>query len=147
MNMGDAAGAPPRPGLLTTVAWKLGGETTYALEGSAFIAGAAVQWLRDGLGLIKKAADIEALATTVKDTGDVVFVPALAGLGAPHWRPEARGLFAGLDRSTTAAPPGARGAGGHRAADSRPGRRDEARLGPRHPRLQGRRRRGARTTC
>jgi len=92
-------------GLLTTVAWRLGGTgtTTYALEGSSFIAGAAVQWMRDGLKAIKRAPDIEALAATVKDSGDVVFVPALAGLGAPHWRPEARGLFAGIDRSTTGA--------------------------------------------
>lgn len=92
-------------GLLTTVAWRLGGTgtTTYALEGSSFIAGAAVQWLRDGLKIIKRAPDIEALAASVKDSGDVVFVPALAGLGAPHWRPEARGLFAGMDRSTTVA--------------------------------------------
>ncbi|NTX34534.1 glycerol kinase GlpK [Myxococcus sp. CA033] len=92
-------------GLLTTVAWRLGGtgSTTYALEGSSFIAGAAVQWMRDGLKIIKRAPDIEALAASVKDTGDVVFVPALAGLGAPHWRPEARGLFAGMDRSTTVA--------------------------------------------
>jgi glycerol kinase len=89
-------------GLLTTVAWRLGDATTYALEGSAFVAGAAVQWLRDGLGLIRKAADVESLAKSVKETGDVVFVPALAGLGAPHWRPEARGLFAGIDRSTRA---------------------------------------------
>jgi glycerol kinase len=90
-------------GLLTTVAWRLGERTSYALEGSSFIAGAAVQWLRDGLKVIKRAPDIEALAESVKDSGDVVFVPALAGLGAPHWRPEARGLFAGLDRSTTVA--------------------------------------------
>ncbi|WP_164017580.1 glycerol kinase GlpK [Pyxidicoccus trucidator] len=92
-------------GLLTTVAWRLGGTgtTTYALEGSSFIAGAAVQWMRDGLKAIKRAPDIEALAASVKDSGDVVFVPALAGLGAPHWRPEARGLFAGIDRSTTVA--------------------------------------------
>jgi len=92
-------------GLLTTVAWRLGGtgSTTYALEGSSFIAGAAVQWMRDGLKVIKRAPDIEALAASVKDSGDVVFVPALAGLGAPHWRPEARGLFAGMDRSTTVA--------------------------------------------
>ena len=89
-------------GLLTTVAWKIGPETNYALEGSAFIAGAAVQWLRDQLKLIEKASDIEALAKTVKDSGDLVFVPALAGLGAPHWRPEARGLVAGLHRGTTA---------------------------------------------
>jgi glycerol kinase len=90
-------------GLLTTVAWSVGGEVTYALEGSSFIAGAAVQWLRDGLGLIKRAADVEALAKQVKDSGDVVFVPALAGLGAPHWRPEARGVIRGIDRGTTAA--------------------------------------------
>ncbi|SEL30480.1 glycerol kinase [Stigmatella aurantiaca] len=90
-------------GLLTTVAWRLGERTSYALEGSSFIAGAAVQWLRDGLKVIKRASDIEALAESVKDSGDVVFVPALAGLGAPHWRPEARGLFAGIDRSTTVA--------------------------------------------
>jgi glycerol kinase len=102
MNVGTAPVASTS-GLLSTVAWTLGSETTYALEGSAFIAGAAVQWLRDGLGLIKKASDIEKLAQKVKDTGDVVFVPALAGLGAPHWRPEARGLFAGIDRSTSSA--------------------------------------------
>ncbi len=89
-------------GLLTTVAWKLPDETAYALEGASFIAGAAVQWLRDGLGLIKRAPDVEELAKTVKSTGEVVFVPALAGLGAPHWRPSARGLIAGIDRGTTA---------------------------------------------
>ncbi|MBI5546160.1 MAG: glycerol kinase GlpK [Deltaproteobacteria bacterium] len=91
-----------KKGLLSTVAWKVGGEVNYALEGSAFIAGAAVQWLRDGLKLIKKASEIEALAKTVKDSGEVVFVPALSGLGAPHWRPEARGLLAGLSRDTHA---------------------------------------------
>jgi glycerol kinase len=90
-------------GLLTTVAWQIGGEVAYALEGSSFIAGAAVQWLRDGLGLIKKSADVEALARQVKDSGGVTFVPALAGLGAPHWRPEARGVLRGIDRGTTAA--------------------------------------------
>ena len=100
MNVGETPVAS-KAGLLTTVGWKLDGKTTYALEGSCFIAGAAVQWLRDGLGLIKKASDIEALAKTVKTSGDVVFVPALAGLGAPHWRPDARGLFAGIDRGTT----------------------------------------------
>ncbi len=102
MNVGDQPVAS-KAGLLSTVAWKVGGQTNYALEGSAFIAGAAVQWLRDGLKLIKKASDIEKLAAQVKQTGEVVFVPALAGLGAPHWRPEARGLFAGIDRSTTSA--------------------------------------------
>ena len=102
MNVGDKPVAS-KAGLLSTVAWKVGAQTTYALEGSSFIAGAAVQWLRDGLGLIKRSEDVEALAAKVKETGEVVFVPALAGLGAPHWRPEARGLFAGIDRSTTAA--------------------------------------------
>ncbi|MFL5321433.1 MAG: glycerol kinase GlpK [Myxococcaceae bacterium] len=102
MNTGEQPVAS-KAGLLTTVAWKIAGHTTYALEGSSFIAGAAVQWLRDGLGLIKKAADIETLAREVDDTGEVVFVPALAGLGAPHWRPDARGIIAGIDRSTTRA--------------------------------------------
>ena len=102
MNVGDKPVAS-KAGLLSTVAWKVGTQTNYALEGSAFIAGAAVQWLRDGLKLIKKASDIERLASQVKETGAVVFVPALAGLGAPHWRPEARGIFAGIDRSTTSA--------------------------------------------
>jgi glycerol kinase len=102
MNTGEDA-VRSTAGLLTTVAWRMGGRTTYALEGSSFIAGAAVQWLRDGLKVIKRSADIERLAAQVKDTGDVVFVPALAGLGAPHWRPEARGLIAGMDRSTTIA--------------------------------------------
>ena len=90
-------------GLLTTVAWRLNGETTYALEGSAFIAGAAVQWLRDGLGIISTAAEIESLAAEVPDSGGVVFVPALAGLGAPHWRPDATGLFTGITGGTTRA--------------------------------------------
>ncbi len=89
-----------KSGLLTTVAWQLGDSVTYALEGSSFVAGAAVQWLRDGLQAIKKSAQVEKLARSVADSGEVVFVPALAGLGAPHWRPEARGLLMGLDRST-----------------------------------------------
>ncbi len=100
MNVGNAP-VQSKSGLLTTVGWRIGDEVTYALEGSSFIAGAAVQWLRDGLKLIKKSGDVEALARTVKETGAVVFVPALAGLGAPHWRPDARGLFAGIDRGTT----------------------------------------------
>ncbi|HEX2571305.1 MAG TPA: glycerol kinase GlpK [Polyangia bacterium] len=99
MNTGDRPVASTR-GLLTTVAWRIGGEVAYALEGSAFIAGAMVQWLRDGLGIIEKAADIEALARSVPDSGGVVAVPALSGLGAPHWRPEARGLLTGLTRGT-----------------------------------------------
>lgn len=93
-----------RAGLLTTVAWKLGNaEPVYALEGSAFVAGAAVQWLRDGLGIIQSSAEIEELARSVPDSGGVVFVPALAGLGAPHWRPHARGTILGLDRGSTKA--------------------------------------------
>lgn len=99
MNTGTSAVAS-KHGLLTTIAWKLGNTTTYALEGSAFIAGAAVQWLRDGLGIIKSASEVEALARTVASAGDVVFVPALAGLGAPHWDPHARGLIYGLSRDT-----------------------------------------------
>ena len=90
-------------GLLTTVGWQLGGDVTYALEGSCFIAGAAVQWLRDGLGLIENSADIEALARSVESSDGVVFVPALAGLGAPYWDPEARGLISGITRGTTRA--------------------------------------------
>jgi glycerol kinase len=102
MNVGD------RPllsehGLVTTPAWQIRGKTTYALEGSAFIAGAAVQWLRDGLGIIKKGSDVEALARQVESSDGVVFVPALAGLGAPHWDPDARGTITGLTRGTTAA--------------------------------------------
>lgn len=88
-------------GLLTTVAWRIGDQTTYAVEGSIFIAGAAVQWLRDGLGLIERASDIEALAASVPDNGGVYFVPALAGLGAPFWDPHARGTIVGLTRGTT----------------------------------------------
>jgi len=102
MNTGQTP-VTSNSGLLTTVAWKLSDKTYYALEGSSFIAGAAVQWLRDGLGLIKHASDIEELAREVDSTGEVTFVPALAGLGAPYWRPDARGLFCGLDRSTTRA--------------------------------------------
>jgi glycerol kinase len=90
-------------GLVTTAAWRIAGKTTYALEGSAFIAGAAVQWLRDGLGLIASAKDIEALARKVPSSDGVVFVPALAGLGAPHWDQDARGTITGLTRGTTAA--------------------------------------------
>ncbi len=89
-------------GLLTTVAWQLGekAKPVYALEGGAFICGAAVQWLRDGLGIIKRASDMEALARQVADHGGVEFVPALTGLGAPHWAPVARGTLTGLTRGT-----------------------------------------------
>ena len=87
-------------GMLTTIAWKLGDEITYAIEGSVFIAGAIVQWLRDGLGMIESSSDVEALARSVEDNGGVTLVPALAGLGAPHWRPEARGVIYGLTRGS-----------------------------------------------
>lgn len=90
-------------GLLTTIAWGLDGKTTYALEGSVFITGAAIQWLRDGLGIIAGAPEIEALAAQVSDTDGVYFVPAFVGLGAPHWDPYARGLIIGLTRGTTRA--------------------------------------------
>ncbi len=89
--------------LLTTVAWQLGGETYYALEGSIFIAGAVVQWLRDGLGLISESADIERLASQVSGSGGVTFVPAFTGLGAPYWNQHARGTMVGITRGTTAA--------------------------------------------
>jgi glycerol kinase len=102
LNTGDAAVAS-RHGLLTTIAWRLNGKVEYALEGSAFVAGAAVQWLRDGLGFFSSSAEVEELAATVPDAGGVVFVPALAGLGAPHWRPDARGLLCGLTRGSTKA--------------------------------------------
>ena len=102
MNTGGAP-VPSKSGLLTTVAWQVPGELAYALEGSAFIAGAAVQWLRDGLGFFTSAAEIEALATSVPDSGGVVVVPAFTGLGAPYWRPDARGLITGLTRGTTRA--------------------------------------------
>jgi glycerol kinase len=87
-------------GLLTTIAWGLGNQVCYALEGSIFITGAAVQWLRDGLGIIKEAAEIEALAAQATDTEGVYFVPALVGLGAPYWDMDARGTIVGLTRGT-----------------------------------------------
>ncbi len=90
-------------GLLTTVAWRIDGITTYALEGSIFVTGAAVQWLRDGLHLIPTSPDVEELAASVPDSGGVVFVPALTGLGAPDWDPAARGAILGLTRGTTSA--------------------------------------------
>jgi glycerol kinase len=102
MNTGGAPVASTS-GLLTTVAWEIPGELAYALEGSAFIAGAAVQWLRDGLGFVTSASEIEALARSVPDSAGVVVVPAFTGLGAPRWRPEARGVITGLTRGTTRA--------------------------------------------
>ncbi|MBX9599799.1 MAG: glycerol kinase GlpK [Bryobacteraceae bacterium] len=100
-NTGESA-AESRNQLLTTVAWKIGSRTEYALEGSVFIAGAVVQWLRDGLGIIKNSSDVEALAASVPDNGGVFFVPAFAGLGSPHWDPYARGAIIGLTRGSTA---------------------------------------------
>jgi len=101
LNTGEQAVASER-GLLTTIAWQLGDNAplVYALEGSVFVAGAAVQWLRDGLGIISRAADVEALAREVDDTGGVYFVPAFVGLGAPYWDPYARGTIVGLTRGT-----------------------------------------------
>jgi glycerol kinase len=101
VNTGAVA-PDPGPSLLTTVAWMApSGELTYALEGSVFVTGAAVQWLRDGLGLLDNAAQSEALARSVPDSGGVVFVPALTGLGAPDWDPAARGAIFGITRGTT----------------------------------------------
>lgn len=90
-------------GILATVAWRLGGQDHFALEGSTFVAGAAVQWLRDGLGILEHSAEVETYAKQVPDTGGVYFVPALTGLGAPYWDPEARGLICGITRGTTRA--------------------------------------------
>jgi len=101
LNTGERP-VPSQHRLLTTVAWRRPGELRYALEGSIFVAGAVVQWLRDGLGLIRRSEDVEALATSVPDTGGVYLVPAFAGLGAPHWDPYARGTIVGMTRGTTA---------------------------------------------
>ena len=101
MNIGEQF-IESKNNLLTTIAWKIDGQTHYAFEGSIFIAGAVVQWLRDGLGVIKSAAEVEQLALSVPDTGGVYFVPAFAGLGAPYWDPQARGTIVGLSRGSTA---------------------------------------------
>lgn len=102
MNTGSRPIAS-RNNLLTTVGWRVGDQVTYCLEGSVFIAGAVVQWLRDGLGVISESSEVESLAASVEDNGGVYFVPALVGLGAPHWDPFARGAIFGLSRGTTAA--------------------------------------------
>ena len=102
MNTGTDAVASQHK-LLTTVAWRLGDMTEYALEGSVFIGGATVGWLRDGLGIIKTSADVERLAASVPDSGGVTFVPAFAGLGTPDWDPHARGTIIGITGGTTAA--------------------------------------------
>jgi glycerol kinase len=102
MNIGDQF-VESKNNLLTTVAWKIAGKVQYAFEGSIFIAGAVVQWLRDGLGIIRSSSEIESLAMQVEDTNGVCFVPAFAGLGAPYWNPEARGTIVGITRGTKAA--------------------------------------------
>jgi glycerol kinase len=102
MNIGEKP-VPSKNNLLTTVAWKVNGKTEYALEGSIFIAGAVVQWLRDGLGIIRESRDVEYFANKVKDSDGVYMVPAFAGLSAPYWNPYARGTIVGITRGTTAA--------------------------------------------
>ena len=99
MNTGPNA-VPSTHGLLTTIAWQIDSAVDYALEGAVFVTGSAVQWLRDGLGIIESAGDVESLAATVEDSDGVVFVPALVGLGAPHWDAQARGTLLGLTRGT-----------------------------------------------
>jgi glycerol kinase len=100
-NTGKRA-VPSSNQLVTTVAWKIDNTTEYALEGSVFVGGAVVQWLRDGLGVIRKSQEVEALAKSVPDNGGVYFVPAFVGLGAPHWDSYARGSIFGITRGTTA---------------------------------------------
>lgn len=102
LNIGEKPRASQHK-LLTTVGWQVGGKTTYCLEGAVFIAGAVVQWLRDGLGVIKSSVDVEKLAASVPSSDGVIVVPAFVGLGAPHWDPYARGAIFGLTRGTTAA--------------------------------------------
>jgi glycerol kinase len=102
LNAGDAAPTAP-PGLLATIAWGIGQRTVYALEAAIFVTGAAVQWLRDGLGIIERAADTEQLAASLESNDGVYFVPALTGLGSPHWDPYARGTIVGLTRGSTRA--------------------------------------------
>jgi glycerol kinase len=102
MNIGSKP-TVSKNNLITTVAWKIKDKVEYALEGSIFIGGAVVQWLRDGLGIISRSADVEALAAKVPDNGGVYFVPAFAGLGAPYWNQYARGTIVGMTRGTTAA--------------------------------------------
>jgi glycerol kinase len=102
MNIGNKP-IESKSKLLTTIAWRIGNDTQYALEGSIFIAGAVVQWLRDGLGIIKNSGDVEKLAAKVKSSEGVYFVPAFAGLGAPHWNQHARGTLVGITRGSTSA--------------------------------------------
>ena len=102
MNSGEKPIAS-KNNLLTTIAWKIGDKVNYALEGSIFVGGSVVQWLRDGLGIIRSSSEVEALAASVPDTGGGYFVPALTGLAAPHWDQYARGAISGISRGTTAA--------------------------------------------
>jgi len=102
MHAGDSAPVSHKR-LLATVGWTVAGRTDYLLEGSVFMGGATVQWLRDGLGIIRQSHEVEALATSVPDSGGVMLVPAFTGLGAPHWDPYARGTILGMTRGTGAA--------------------------------------------
>ncbi len=102
MNIGEKS-VCSKCNLLTTIAWEIGGKVTYALEGSVFVCGAAVQWLRDGLGIIKSSSEVETLALSVEDNGGVFFVPALTGLAAPYWNARARGTIIGINRGTKSA--------------------------------------------
>ncbi|QEH37151.1 Glycerol kinase [Aquisphaera giovannonii] len=126
-------------GLITTPAWSLGGKLTYALEGSVFVAGAAVQWLRDGLGLIESASDIEPLADSVEDAGGVYLVPAFTGLGAPYWDPHARGVLVGLSRGASRAhlARAVLESIAHQSADLAEAMEADAGLGPRTLRVDG----------
>ena len=118
LNTGTEA-PEPGEGLLTTVAWGLGGEVDYALEAAVFVTGAAVQWLRDGLRIITHAAETEALAASLESNDDVYFVPALTGLGSPHWDPYARGTIVGLTRGAAPRAPRPRRARVDRLPDGR----------------------------
>ncbi len=142
MNVGAACPAPVE-GLLTTVAWTLAdGSCTYALEGAIFVTGAAVQWLRDGLGIISEAAEVAELAATVPDANGCVLVPAFTGLGSPWWDPYARGTITGITRGTNRGAPGPGRAGVDVPADARRRRGHERGVGSPCPGAQGRRRSG-----
>ena len=127
LNTGATAVAS-RHRLLTTIAYQLGGQRTYALEGAIFVAGAAVQWLRDGLGALQSAAESGPMAAEADPGQDVILVPAFVGLGAPHWEPDARGALFGLTRATGPQRAGPGGAGKRLLPDGRPPRRDAAGL-------------------
>ena len=147
LNTGTEA-VPSKNGLLTTVGYKIGDQdAVYCLEGSIAVTGSLVQWLRDNLGMIKAAPEIEELAKTVDDNGGVYFVPAFSGLFAPYWRSDARGVIVGLTRYVNEGHIARAGAGGHGVPEPRGGRRDERRLGRRPRVAEGRRRHGAATSC